>query len=276
MNELIGKIKSEYKNILSQKDNILESFDFSKVEQIDFTPSHILEDDEWFQIKQLSEKDFFIEQCNKAFSSASLTQISNDEYNTISCLCVFQGNERHFQRITPALYVNKKTLLDYSGAPKIVKHKNQIEIKKESDAIYFIDKDTLFFKSLGKIKIMFPGIEMLHREATQMEVDTFLTNKFIKLNEYESKSVGTQNRKRIADIGVKFKKLSKEKKQKLIQYARDKSGVVLDKDAFLISSDTDLKNLLYAIDQRYYYADIYDEERIASSIRPNPIGKKKK
>lgn len=28
-----------------------------------------------------------------------------------------------------------------------------------------------------------------------------------------------------------------------------------------------LKNVLYAMDQRYYYADIYDENRVASSVR---------
>ena len=48
MNELIGRVKSEYKNILSQKDKILGSIDFSKVETIDFKPSHKLDDDEWF------------------------------------------------------------------------------------------------------------------------------------------------------------------------------------------------------------------------------------
>ena len=276
MNELIGKVKSEYKNILSQKDKILGSIDFSKVETIDFKPSHKLDDDEWFQIKNFSKQTFYIEQCDKNYSTASLSQLSNEEYKILSCLCIFQGNERHFQRITPALYVSKKTLLDYSGQPKIVEHKQQIEIKSESDAIYFISKDILYFKNLGKIKSIFPGIEELHRVATQMEVDKFLAHKFIKLSDYETKTVGTQNRKRIADIGAKFEKLSSDKKQKLIKYAKEKSGLIVDKDAFEIGSDVDLKKMIYAMDQRYYYADIYEEERIASSIRPNLDAKKKK
>jgi len=276
MNELIGKVKTEYKNILSQNDNILKSLDFSKIEVVDFNPSHKLDEDQLFQIQQFSTKEFYIEQCGNSYSTASLTQIKNDEYDKISSLCILQDNERHFQRITPSLYVNKKTLLDYSGAPKIVKQNKQIEIKNESDAIYLIDKDTLFFKNLSIIKVIFPGIEQLHRIATQKEVDTFLTHKFIKLEDFEPKIVGTQNRKRIGDIGKKFEKLNKEKKEKLIKYAKEKSGIELKKDAFLITSDIDLKNLLYAIDQRYYYADIYEEERIASSIRPNPNINKKK
>jgi hypothetical protein len=276
MNALIGKVKSEFKNILSQKAEIVPSIDFSKVETIDFKPSHKLEEDEWFQIKDFSKQTFYIEQCDKNYSTASLSQVSNTEYKILGCLCIIQGNERHFQRITPALYVSKKTLLDYSGQPKIVEHKEQIEIRNESDAVYILSKDTLYFRNLAKIKSIFPGIEELHRVATQKEVDKFLAHKFIKLTDYETKTVGTQNRKRIADIGTKFEKLSSDKKDKLIKYAKDKSGLKIDKQAFEIGSDVDLKKLLYAIDQRYYYADIYEEERIASSIRPNLEAKKKK
>lgn len=276
MNVLIGKVKSEYKNILSQKDEIVTKIDFSKVETIDFKPSHNLEGDEWFQIKNFSKQEFYIEQCDKNYSTASLSQVGNDEYKVLGCICIFQGGERHFQKITPALFVSKKTLLDYSGQPKIVEHRQQIEIRSESDAIYVISKDTLYFRNLSKIKSIFPGIEELHREATQKEVDKFIGHKFIKLNDYETRAVGTQNRKRIADIGKKFEKLSSDKKDKLIKYAKDKSGLKLDKQAFEIGSDVDLKKLLYAMDQRYYYADIYEEERIASSIRPNLDAKKKK
>jgi len=276
MNALIGKVKSEYKNILSQKGEIVPQIDFSRVETIDFNPNHNLEGDEWFQIKDFSKQPFYIEQCDKNYSTASLSQVENEEYKILSCICIFQDGERHFQKITPALYVSKKTLLDYSGQPKIVEHRQQIEIRSESDAVYVIAKDTLYFRNLSKIKSIFPCIEELHREATQKEVDNFLSHKFIKLTDYETKAVGTQNRKRIADIGKKFEKLSSDKKDKLIKYAKDKSGLKLDKQAFEIGSDVDLKKLLYAMDQRYYYADIYEEERIASSIRPNLDAKKKK
>jgi hypothetical protein len=35
----------------------------------------------------------------------------------------------------------------------------------------------------------------------------------------------------------------------------------------VIKSEADLKNVLYAMDQRYYYADIYEEKRVANSVR---------
>lgn len=163
--------------------------------------------------------------------------------------------------------MSKKTILDYSEEPKIVEHRNQIEIRDESDAVYLADSDTLYFKTIGKLKVIFPGIEVLHREATQNEVDDFIGNDFIALDGVEATSIGVFNRKRIADIGVKYNGLTAEKKNLLIAYAKQKAGVKVEDDSFVIKSETDLKNVLYAMDQRYYYADIYEENRVANSVR---------
>lgn len=267
MSELIGKIKAEFKNILSQETNIVNDFDVTAIEAIDFTPSHKLDEDEWFRLTNFSEKDFYIDECNAAYSTASLNQIANNNYKNISAIGIFQNGQKHFQRITPALFVNRKTILDYSGEPQIVEHRNQIELRKESDAVYLSATDTLYFKTIGKLKLIFPGIEQLHREATQDEVDAFVNNDFIALDGVESNSIGALNRKRIADIGVKYNGLSASKKTLLITYAKEKAGVAIEGNSFQVKSETDLKKVLYAMDQRYYYADIYEENRVASSVR---------
>jgi hypothetical protein len=63
MTEILAKIKSEYKTILNQEDNVLNDFDLSSIEAIDFSPSQKLDDDQWFQINDFSEQDYFIDQC---------------------------------------------------------------------------------------------------------------------------------------------------------------------------------------------------------------------
>ncbi|HLS11243.1 MAG TPA: hypothetical protein VK050_03685 [Flavobacteriaceae bacterium] len=267
MSELIGKINAEFKYILNQQVNIIEDFDVATIESIDFTPSHKLDEDEWFKLSNFSQNDFYINVCNSTYSTASINQIDNNDYREISAIGIFQNGQKHFQRITPSLFVNRKTILDYSGAPQIVEHRKQIEIKNESDAVYIASNDTLYFKTIGKLKQIFPGIEELHREATQEEVDTFVDNDFIKLDGIEALSIGVLNRKRIADIGLKYSNLSDSKKNALIAYAKEKAGVEIEDDSFIIKSETDLKNVLYAMDQRYYYADIYEENRVASSVR---------
>lgn len=267
MSELIGKVQGEYKNILSQTANIIADLDVESIEAIDFTPSHKLDADEWFRLSNFSQTDYYIEQCNAGYSTVSLNQIANSEYKSISVIVIVQNGQKHFQRITPAFYVNRKTILDYSGQPQIVEHRNQIEIKEQSDAIYIVASDALYFKTIGKLKLIFPGIEVLHREATQEEVNTFVSNDFIALDGIQAASIGEMNRKRIADIGTKYNALTDEKKNLLITYAREKAGIEIENDAFKITSETDLKKVLYAMDQRYYYADIYEENRIANSVR---------
>jgi len=268
MNSLIAKVESEYMNVLSQKNTIGNGFNASSIEAVDYTTSHKLDPEEWFRIKKFSKTGFFIEQCDPKFSTASLNQIKNSEYGNVSVITVLLDKEVHFQRTSPSLFVRKKTVLDYSGQPKIVEYNKQIVIKEKPDAVYLSESDELFFRSLSTIKVVFPGIEALHREATQPEVDTFLDNKFVEVgSNYSSEKVGPQNRKRIADIGAKYNELSKSNKKKLLAYTKQNTGLSLKGNAFVINSETDLKNLLYAMDQRYYFADIYEEKRLANSVR---------
>lgn len=265
---LIAKVKAEYRSILSQENEILDQLDTDNINAVQFDPGYKLEDDEWFCIAGFSMRSFFINLCKKGFSTASLGQIANNEYDKIQCIVIFQDGQKHFQRITPSRFVNRKTILDYSGEPKIVEHRKQLEVKLESDAIFITAKDTLYFRQIARIKTIFPGIEKLARKATQPEVDKFLNHGTIKLQEgYNTHSVGSHNRKRIADIGNKYLNLSSEKQQELIDYAKDKTGINFENGTFKVGSETDLKNLLYAMDERYYYADIYEENRIANSVR---------
>lgn len=223
---LIAKVRSEFRSILSQENKILDQLDIDNVNAVKFNPSYKLEDDEWFYIAEFSKKDFFIDLCEENFSTASLGQIANNEYDAIQCIVIFQDDQKHFQRITPSCFVNRKTILDYSGQPKIVEHRKQLEVKPESDAIFIIAEDTLYFRQIARIKTIFPGIEELAREATQSEVDQFLGHEKIELQEeYDAHSVGSSNRNRIANIGKKFLDLPPEKQQKLIDYAKDKTGI---------------------------------------------------
>ena len=268
MYTLIAKVKSGFRSILSQENKILNQLNTDNIDAVEFNPSYKLEDDEWFFISGFSKRNFFIDLCKEDFSMASLGQIANNEYDEIQCIVIFQNGQRHFQRITSSRFVNRKTILDYSGEPKIVEHRKQLEVKLESDAIFITAEDTLYFRQTAKIKTIFPGIEELDREATQPEVDKFLNHGTIELQErYDAHFVGSHNRKRIADIGNKYLSLSPEKQQELVDYAKDKTGINFENGTFKIGSETDLKNLLYAMDQRYYRAEIYEENRVANSVR---------
>lgn len=267
MNYLVAKLRNEFKSVLAKQETIVDNLRNDVGEKIEYDPNHKLNEDEWFVLKNFSKSNFFIDELNQNFSQASINQIQNNQYNDIRFLLMYQGNQIHIQRITSSKFINRKTFLDYSGEPTITEQKKQIEIRDVSDAIYFINQDQLVFRDLGKLKPIFKGITELHREATKEEVVQFLAIPFILLTNFDDKKVGTLNRKRIADVKVKYDSLSKRKRTLLIKYAKDNAGIDISNNKLEIKNDIDLKNLLYAMDQRYYFADIYEEKRIATATR---------
>lgn len=267
MNYLIAKLKNEFKSILSKNDTIVDNISRDSGEIITYDPNHKLNEDEWFVLNDFSKETFFIDELKQSFSQSSLNQIQNNEYSDIRFLIMYQSNQIHIQRITSSKFIDRKTFLDYSGQPVITEQKKQIEIRDASDAVYFQREDQLVFRDLGKLKPIFRGISELHREATKEEVMQFLAIPFIMLTGFDDKKVGTLNRKRIADVKVKYDSLSVRKRKLLIKYAKKNAGIDISEDKLEIKNDVDLKNLLYAMDQRYYYADIYEEKRIATATR---------
>jgi hypothetical protein len=98
--------------------------------------------------------------------------------------------------------------------------------------------------------------------------DSFLNNSFIDSQTIDNNKIGSANRKRIADIGVKYNALSQQKKDQLIEYAKEKAGVELNEQGnFKVNTENNLKKLLFAMDERDYRSDIYEENRLANSIR---------
>lgn len=267
MNYLIAKSGRHYRKVLSQNEGILDDFSVDNITTVLYSTSYKLDEEEWFKIEAFSSQPFFIEQCALNFSTTSLNQISQTEFDKIRIIGVLQGTTCFFQKVVPSLYVRRKKFIDASGTPKIVEHRRQLEIQKESDAIYVGSMDTLFFKNLSKIKSIFPGIEELHREATQTEVNSFLGNGFIDTGTFDPTQVGSANRKRIADIGLKYNALTQPKKDDLLRYVKAKAQLQLnDQGNFIIDSEEQLKKLLYALDQRYYRSEIYEEDRLANSV----------
>ena len=128
----------------------------------------------------------------------------------------------------------------------------------------------MYFQRLESISGIFKGIEELYREATMLEVVEFLDSEFITLKgDFEAAKVKTLNRKRIALARDILSGLCAEDKEMIISYIKvycpDLSA---EEQKFTVSSDDDLKMLLYGIEQRYYTTPVGNEQRVASSTYP--------
>ncbi len=61
--------------------------------------------------------------------------------------------------------------------------------------------------------------------------------------------------------------LNEAQKSELRDYVERNSGVNIGNGQFEVSSETELKNLLYAFEQRFYETIIGGERRVANSYR---------
>ncbi|EPC39566.1 hypothetical protein Lpp74_15354, partial [Lacticaseibacillus paracasei subsp. paracasei Lpp74] len=115
---------------------------------------------------------------------------------------------------------------------------------------------------------IFPGIIALYRDATKREISDFLSQDFIQTAEgFNGDSVQVNNRKRIAALRDKYNAYNNSQRNDLKKYIQGYDlGLRFEDGKFLISSDADLKKLIYGIDQRYYTTPIDNEKRIANSV----------
>ena len=85
---------------------------------------------------------------------------------------------------------------------------------------------------------------------------------------YNGNRVGKANRHRLAIAEDILSNLDQHQKDDLFQYISTyDSNLKYDGETFKVRNETDLKNLLYGIEQRYYTTPITQERRVANSIK---------
>ncbi|EMU3840665.1 TPA: hypothetical protein WNY22_000848, partial [Neisseria gonorrhoeae] len=173
-----------------------------------------------------------------------------------------------------SLLLKKKHLLTICGnGAKLCEPQDLLVIKDIPDAVYIIKDDKLIFRTLSSISNIFKGIEDLYREATNTEVQQFLESDFIDLKEdFLSEKVSIPNRKRIALVQDRLNNMTLDQRQELLNYLAEYNNNILkfnaDGSRVEISTDVQLKHLLYGIDERYYTTALGKEKRLANSVQP--------
>lgn len=274
MNYLLARIKNSrkqpYRVVVSGKD-VFDKFKSNIKDYPEYDSDHKLDEDSWFKIDNFKSKVYCIELLKNNFDSKDYPILEKKEFNEINFLCYVHDDDFYFQKITPSLFLNKRTLV-FSDAAKIEKSENTIVINNLPDAIYFKNKDTLIFRNLSSISSIFQGIDQLYKEATQAQVVEFLSNPFIKIdNGFSAELVSKPNRKRIALAIATLDSMSDQDKLDIFEYIEEYCG---DRIAFdskngkcLVSTDEELKNLVYGIEQRFYTTPIGKERRLANSVQ---------
>lgn len=253
--------------VLSTTDEIFAQQDLTN--RVPYSPSTNLDDDEWFYIEQFLEKGYENDFVSKPspINTTTLNQLPVEKFEKIKYLCCEESTKKYFQKLLPSQLISKKWF-SVSDAPVLENNKKIISFSNTPDAIYDSASNELYFRDIAKVKAIFKGIEELYREATQEEVTEFLQQDFIELTQgYDVASVKVPNRKRIAIAVDRIADYTAEQKQEIFDYIHEYCpNVTFNDGKFSISSEDDLKYVLFGIDERYYTTKLGNEKRLANSV----------
>lgn len=183
-------------------------------------------------------------------------------------LFVIDGRFIFFQNVSKSKLVSQKRVVHFGEGFTYKTDCAEIVIRDLPDAIYDKTTDTLYFRRLESITSIFRGIDMLYREATQEETDSFLANDFISLkDDYSGSKVKTANRKRIALAAKTLSELDEPDRKNIFKYIGDYCpDLKVSENSFEVGSENELKMLLYGIEQRFYTTPVGGEKRLANSV----------
>lgn len=266
-----GKRKKQHFKLIAD-ETLFDAVAIDLNSCVDYDPDHNLDDDSWFKIYQFSQQAFCIDLLKKDFDSKDFDDLTTDQFAKITYLFSVQGDDFYFQKITPSLFIKRKTLI-FGETAELEDSKNRLVVNALPDAVYFKASDTLIFRNLATISSIFKGIDELYKEATNAEVKQFLDESFIELsNDYDVNKVSKPNRKRIGLAMATLHAMSTDDRTNMLDYIDEYCGeqklkFVQQNQKFEISSDDELKLLLYGIEQRFYTTPFGQEKRLANSVQ---------
>lgn len=274
MNHVFARIKALRKKPffkLISDYTLFENIEIDTDFCIDYSPDHNLDEDSWFKVDSFSQKPFCIDILKGELDSKEWDDLEKAQFSKISYIFSLQGNDLYFQKISPGLFIRKKTIC-FGEVAQIEENEGRIVINSQPDAIYIKNSDTLIFRNLATISGIFKGIDTLFKEATNEEVKDFLGESFISLaGSYGIDSVSKPNRKRIALAMTTLAGMSEQDRANMLSYINDycQEKLILDTgtEKFSISKDNELKLLLYGVEQRFYTTPFGKEKRLANSVQ---------
>lgn len=265
-----GKSKKQHFKLISD-EALFDAVTIDLDSCVAYNPDHNLDEDSWFKINQFSQQTFCIDLLRNDFDSKDFDDLQQAQFTRIAYLFSVQGDDFYFQKITPGLFIKRRTLV-FGETAQLEASKSRLVVNPTPDAVYFKESDTLIFRNLATISSIFKGIDELYKEATNDEVAQFLDASFIETsNDYDVKNVSKPNRKRIGLAMATLQSMSSDDRQNMLgyihEYCQKKLSFDQQNQKFEVSTDDELKLLLYGIEQRFYTTPFGQERRLANSVQ---------
>lgn len=231
---------------------------------------HLCED-QWFVLANFSQKEYAPSLVKEEFNAAKWSQIDREDYGKIDYIISVQddGNQLIFQNVTNSLIYKRQSLLSLDDQPSLLNKEHLLVIHQQADAYYQRENDCLYFQRLSSITSIFPGINELYNEATDVEVEAVLSLPMLNLAaDFTKDKVKTANRRRIREALDMYNQYDDQQKEQLPQYVNKYCQDPFFNDVtrkFDIKDEKTLTLFLNGLCQRYYTTEISQEKKVALS-----------
>ena len=268
---VICKTKDKYKKLFEDDETLYpEIKDLKAIEDNSFVFDNRtnLSDYEWFRLENFSTKGFATKEIKEKTTSVDYDQATQADAAGIEYIFELSDETLFFQKVTRNAFIKKRSFIALGEGFEKKENISLFQINAYPDAIYDRTKDILYFRRLFSITKIFNGINEIYREATDKEVQTFLSEKaFVLTKGFSAEKVKIPNRKKIALVQDTFSKMSEQEQKEMFDYIKEYySNFKLNDGKAQISNEEDLKNILYGLEERFYTTLITKEKRIANSI----------
>lgn len=267
MGTFIAKLENDDDHWFKMKDHVANVYDNLQLnDSIVYDPNNNMRD-QWFRMENFDQNEAYLPLLDQPFDVAGLKSITRQQYDEITFLAFYENEIYYFQRVTKSAYLSKKWFAWNGDVISFHNEGSMIYINSLPNCVYDTTSKYLYFMDISKAYAIFSGIRTDYKEATAEDVDTFLSSDIVHSNAFDTTKVGLANRKRITSILNQYNTYSPQQRSTLKQYIHEKVGDKLnfEGDKFIISSDKDLRLLLYGIQQRFYVPPLSEETQVATN-----------
>ena len=239
-------------------------------EAVEYDPNNT-DAEQWFYVPDFNNKDGFLQLLDSDFDVAELESLSNEQFasRSIDFIAYYHEHRYYIQKFTKGNFLKKKWFAWDGDAVRYFEEDGLIYVNPMPNCVYDNQNHRIYFMDIAKAYTLFGNLKLDYKEATDAETTQMLQSDIIQTVNFNASGVGVSNRKRITSILTKYNQYEQDKKRTLKNYIKDTVGENLPYDEatgkFAVSNDSQLRLLLYGIQQRFYQPPLDEEVQVATA-----------
>ena len=146
--------KNKYRALISVDSKLYNIPPITADLAITYTPGALLEEGEWFCIKDASKTDYSIDLLSSKDTSVDYQALDRKDFSRIDFVFVLSDNYIAFQNVSKSKLLSKRRVLALGETYEYQDECSEIVINDLPDALYDKTNDTLYRTSLSEVIIV--------------------------------------------------------------------------------------------------------------------------